>query len=95
MSFIILASSARTTRFRMSAELSAISALNFCLTLWSSSTCSNHHVVCEHSLVEGDIITFRMSLQEKTLLSSSAYDKVRENQNDMFVFQTPLRIVCA
>lgn len=70
MSFIILASSARTTRFRMSAELSAISALNFCLTLWSSSTCSNHHVVCEHSLVEGDIITFCMSGEDFTVIIS-------------------------
>ena len=38
MSFIILASSARTTRFLMRAELSAISAVSFLRILWYSST---------------------------------------------------------
>ena len=46
MSFIILASSALTTRFRMMPELSAISAVSLWRTLWNSSTCSWKWLAC-------------------------------------------------
>ena len=46
MSFIILVSSALTTRFRMMPELSAISAVSLWRTLWNSSTCSWKWLAC-------------------------------------------------